>query len=481
MNHKLHRILGHWQPRQFPIAYKLALSFTLFIGTGMTLLGLLIIDKQAALLQQQMVDAGNALIQQMSESAVEPMLANDSVVLSRITGSIVSNDTVSGAALLNDQATIITQSGIPLAADFDVNQPAPFEWRHTEPGADRLPLITFTHPIVFKGLTVGYAVLSFDHSRMLQAKQEAIRTVIFTTLLLIIIGIIVSILLGRRLTRPIYQLIDVSDEISRGNLGIRLTDRRNDELGKLMDSLNTMSEGLLKKQQVEQVFSRFVPKNVATEVMNDLENIELGGRRVEASVVFADIVGFTQLAEDREPQQVSAMLNNYFSPIAEAAHHFNGHVDKYIGDCAMLVFGVPVADEDHRLHAVSCALLIHRIVELLNERIADHPPLQFRIGINSGTMLAGNMGSRERMEYTVVGDAVNLASRLASAAQPLQTIITSELAHHPSIRDHCHIEEQSTIEIRGMTRPVTTYNVESLRDAQQALEDIAQAIIINPN
>src|SRR5512142_121347 len=126
-----------------------------------------------------------------------------------------------------------------------------------------------------------------------------------------------------------------------------------------------------------------------------METVERGGRRVEATVLFADIAGFTSLSENMHPEEVSALLNEYFSCIAQAAHAFHGHVDKYIGDCAMLLFGVPAEDDDHVFHATACAVVIQRAIHTLNQRReADGlVPVHFRIGINNGVMLAGNMGS----------------------------------------------------------------------------------------
>jgi adenylate cyclase len=160
---------------------------------------------------------------------------------------------------------------------------------------------------------------------------------------------------------------------------------------------------------------------------------------------------------------VSNLLNDYFTLIAEAANRLNGHVDKYMGDCAMLVFGVPETEDnrDHCFDAVACAVLIHRVVDALNaqRRRRNLVTLQFRIGVNSGSMLAGNMGSAERMEYTVVGDSVNLASRLSSAAGPGEVIIGEELNAGLEGAGRIVSETQGTIRLRGKKEPVTIYRV----------------------
>jgi adenylate cyclase len=186
---------------------------------------------------------------------------------------------------------------------------------------------------------------------------------------------------------------------------------------------------------------------------------------VEASVLFADIVGFTSMSENMEPQKVSELLNLYFSNIAEAVRFCRGHIDKYMGDCAMIVFGVPEEYEEHPFNAVACSWMIMQMVDVMNrQRIRNgEPAVEFRIGVNSGTMLAGNMGSADRMEYTVVGDAVNLASRLSHAGEPGQVVLTEEMRR----------------KLRGRKEPVSLYTVMEIEDAfrEEIMQEIRKILI----
>jgi adenylate cyclase len=278
---------------------------------------------------------------------------------------------------------------------------------------------------------------------------------------MIVIGVAVSVVLAQRITRPIDDLMHMSREIQQGNYRVRMSERRNDELGVLMQSLNDMSEGLLRKEQVEQVFSRYVSPQVANRVLSDLqkmEHVSLGGRHVNASVIFADIVGFTALSEKLGPQETSNLLNIYFSHIAQAVAFCHGHVDKYMGDCAMIVFGVPEERDDHTVMAISAAWMIQQLVAQLNQQRQREKKVtvEFRIGVNSGMMLAGNMGSAQRMDYTVVGDAVNLASRLSHAGEPGEVILIEEMLAIPALDHHFAFDKHSTIRLRGKEQPVAT-------------------------
>jgi adenylate cyclase len=142
-------------------------------------------------------------------------------------------------------------------------------------------------------------------------------------------------------------------------------------------------------------------------------------------------------------------------------------LDKYMGDCAMLAFGVPEPDDDHAFHAITCALVIQRLIAEENQQRErrGEPTVHFRLALNSGRMLAGNMGSAERMQYTVVGDSVNLASRLCTIGDADQIIITEEMLQRPGIRDRVIARRYESIRLRGIRRPVTTWLVEDLAPA----------------
>jgi len=448
-----------------PIAYRLALAFTLLISSGMLLLGLVIARDQSRLLEQQMADFGHTVARQLAEAAKEPLLANDTLTLEVITSNLVTHERILGAAVYSAEGKPVYHQGlVPAMSPKALTAGGSREWRQLATGGREQKLISFVAPVRFRDLDVGHVLVTFDRSVMGQAKRDTLRVVIGTTFLLIFLGIVASVALGKRLTRPITELMDATRAISAGDYRVRFRERRSDELGQLMSAMDTMAEGLLRKEQVEKAFSRYVSPNVAQEVMNDLERVRLGGRHLEATVLFADIVGFTAMSETMQPEEVSALLNEYFTYIAHAAEAYGGHVDKYIGDCAMLVFGVPVEEPDHVFHAVACGVLIREVAETLNRRRATQgkPLVHFRIGINAGRMLAGNMGSTERMEYTVVGDAVNLASRLASVAGAEQIVISEEV--HAELGDRAVCEPQSAIKLRGKRQPVATYLVEGLAE-----------------
>jgi adenylate cyclase len=172
-----------------------------------------------------------------------------------------------------------------------------------------------------------------------------------------------------------------------------------------------------------------------------------------------------------KPEELVSILNRYFTLITCACEINHGMVDKYMGDGVMLVFGAPEPDTDHAFHAITCALLIQELVAHENAQREEQGrfPVQFRIGINTGSMLAGNMGSRERMEYTVVGDTVNLASRLCGITNGNEIVISREMYMRDDVRERVIAGEYQSIRLRGISQPVSTYRVEQLTASGQEI------------
>ncbi len=480
---KLRQNLTAFLPAYFPIAYKLALVFTLLISCGMGLLGLFIVHNQSNILEQQVSESGNTVLRLMAEFSREPLLANDHLNLEIVVNSLAGEEGILGAALYNENKELVVKKGaVPddLRIAAALGQVVKLEWQGNIIGLGQLDMVSFFKPVFFRDVTAGYVLITFDQRLRMLAHQETVRAVVGATLLLVILGFIASFILGKRLTRPIHQLINAGRAISAGDYHVRLNDQRKDELGSLMQSMNEMTEGLLRKEQVEQTFSRYVSPQVAKAVLSNMNQVKLGGQHVEASVLFADIVGFTRLSEELHPEQVNSLLNEYFSIIAQAAHCYGGHIDKYMGDCAMLVFGVPEHDAAHSFHAAACAITIQKLIKIVNLQRENQnlTQVRFRIGINSGMMLAGNMGAAERMDYTVVGDAVNTASRLASAADAGEILISDEL--NVSLQSQGIVSTRfKKFSLKGKKEAVVTYHVTGVDEKHQAMIDDAISMVVN--
>ena len=461
--------------KQFPIAYKLAIIITMLISSGMILLGLVIVSNQTQLLRAQMSDFGQTVAGQLANSSKELILSDDILSIMVSVKNLGSHKGILGAVVYSETGKKLATLGIIPKPDIidlyslsqnNQQKGYSFEWQTTAPDTEEtLEVISFITPIRFQNLIAGHALVTFSKASLSQSLTETVNAIIAATIFMIILGIFTAYALGQRLSRPIHHLLDASKAIDSGDYSYRITEHRNDEIGSLIDGFNNMANGLLEKSQVENAFSRFVSTNVAKQIMDNLDGIKLGGQHVHATALFADIVGFTSLSEKLPPREVATLLNDYFTYISMACELYKGTIDKYMGDCAMVIFGVPVEDPEHQFNAISCAIMIQRLIGRLNtlREAQGKQAVHFRIGINSGEMLAGNMGSHDRMQYTVVGEAVNLASRLHTAAEQDQIVITDTLVKSAEIQWRIIAHRHKSIELRGIADPVTTYIVTDIK------------------
>jgi len=219
--------------------------------------------------------------------------------------------------------------------------------------------------------------------------------------------------------------------------------------------LNTLYQYRLHEKErahIRKALSGYVSKQVMGEILKKPDQLELGGVQVEASVLFSDIAGFSKISEKITPRELATLLNDYFTKMGNIIMSRDGMINKYIGDAVMAIWNAPLPNPDHARLACQAALEMRRAV-------ADMYPLRMRIGINTGQMVAGNLGHRERMGYTVIGDAVNLASRLEGANKPFGTVILISDSTEALVRDSFLLRRVDRIRVIGKQHPVEIFEV----------------------
>jgi len=223
------------------------------------------------------------------------------------------------------------------------------------------------------------------------------------------------------------------------------------------------------KRQVKRTFSRFVSKDVYEQLVADPASARVGGARRDMSVLFADIRGFTTFTERGEPEEVVAQLNAYFSRMVEVVFAHRGTVDKFVGDMVMALFGAPLADPDHADHAVQAALGMLDALRDQNARWAaeGRPALEIGIGVNSGDMVAGIIGSETVMSYTVIGDAVNLGSRLESLNKEFGTRLIVSDATRARLKGRYDMKPLGAVTVKGKSAPVSIFEVLARQDRRE--------------
>ena len=254
-----------------------------------------------------------------------------------------------------------------------------------------------------------------------------------------------------------------------------------DELEALASGFNTMVDGLKERDKLRTTFGKYMTATVMEHLLAG--KVALGGASIKVTILFTDIRSFTSISEKMDPQQLVGLLNEYFTEMVGIVMQENGVVDKYIGDAIMAIFGAPVPTKEDPVNAVRAAVKMRGALHELNKLLEARgvPRLRTGIGIHTGDVVAGNIGSEKRMEYTVIGDAVNLASRLESNTKDLGVNVlisedTYELTKHV-------IEARAVKEItvKGRKQPVMTYEVLGLKgEPLLDLTDSAKVASVTP-
>ncbi len=274
---------------------------------------------------------------------------------------------------------------------------------------------------------------------------------------------LLSLILARSVSRPVQALAGHTDHVVRGDYTQRIQLHRADEFGRLAAAFNRMTAGLADRDRVRDLLGKVVSPEIAAQLLRS--EAVLGGEEREVTILFTDLRNFTGLSESLAPQEVLALLNRYLDRMSAIIEEHHGVVDKYIGDAIMALFGAPVDDAAAADHALAAALAMDEALRELNAELAaeNQPQLTVGIGINTAPVVAGNMGSRRRLNYTVIGDGVNVAARLqALTKEPAYAarILVSESTLRAA-RNHYGTRALGEAVVRGRAGTVRIFALEA--------------------
>lgn len=215
------------------------------------------------------------------------------------------------------------------------------------------------------------------------------------------------------------------------------------------------------KEKIKSAMGKYISQDVMQNVVKDIDGLKLGGKRANVTVLFADIRGFTSMSEKMSAEEVSLILNEYFAAVEPIITKYNGVINKFIGDAVMAIFGEPVQDKNHAQNAVKCANeMLKKVVELQKKWLEEgKPKIEIGVGINTGDAFVGNIGSETRLEYTVIGDVVNLASRIESYNKIYKTHFLISSTTYEKVRNIADVIKISEVTIRGKSKKLDIYEV----------------------
>lgn len=302
------------------------------------------------------------------------------------------------------------------------------------------------------------------------APYQRTRSLLLVILLVaFIVALILSQIIANTVTKPVSLLAEFTEKVNQGSFGATLALNRRDEIGHLINSFNTMSTGLEERDKVRDLLGKVVSPEIASELLG--KNIELGGEEKYVTVLFSDLRGFTTLSESLPPKALLSLLNRYLSVMSECVEKEGGVIDKYIGDAIMAIYGAPLANENHADAAVRTGVAMRNALAELNSSLEKEgiAPLSIGIGINTGTVVAGNMGSEQRLNYSVIGDAVNLASRLESLTKfySIDLIVSEETKEQSTSFSY---QEIDTVKVKGKSRATRIFIPYEVEAASEQLK-----------
>jgi adenylate cyclase len=309
------------------------------------------------------------------------------------------------------------------------------------------------------GEIVGAVVVEAPAERV-DLKMRPIRiSSFFAMLLSVLIAVPAALLVSARASRPLLELNTAVTRIGKGDFDTPLAVTSGDEFGAVALAVNAMAAGLKDRDRVKSTFAHYVSQQVMDSILKSGAELKLSGDRKRITVLFCDIRGFSTISERMRPEKVVAILNEYFETMVEVIFSNHGTLDKFIGDGMMVIFGAPEDDPNQEERAIKTALQMQRdLVRLTKKWETEGVSIRIGVGINSGPAVVGNIGSTRRMDYTAIGDTVNLASRMESATKELGVgVLICEYTYN-AVRGLFRFQEMGSIRVKGRTEPVLTFS-----------------------
>lgn len=322
------------------------------------------------------------------------------------------------------------------------------------------------------GKSVGLVGVDVKAERLSMVEKRVlnISIIIFSVSFLVIA--LVSWVVSRSIREPLCRLIEGTGAVAQGNLDVRMHMSREDEFGLLGKHFDKMADELKERQTLRDLFGRYLSEDVARSVLAQEQKIDLGGEEVVVTVLFCDLKDYTTISERLSPLQMVSMLNEYLGVMNSIIDQHKGCVIEFLGDGILAVFGAPQAFPDHAEKAVRCALALREGLESLNKQwqadgLAQRwealgvDKIEFRIGLHTGPVVAGNLGSKTRMKYAVIGDTVNVAARLENLNKEFETTIL--ISDDVKSRLPNELANRSTqmglSQVKGRTQPVICHSL----------------------
>jgi class 3 adenylate cyclase len=410
---------------------------------------------------------GVALARNLAGDAKISLIENDQLNLDTLVETAGNEKGVVAARLL-DRAGVVV--GSLDDAERGLQRVALTAGGATVRAERREPRLLLAAAVIYSGVHVGEAQVELDLRRLVEpvVRETQIQ---LTAVAVAVVGLGVAGGIGfvALLVGPIRRLRAGVERLSAGDLEARVPPTSSDEVGELTRAFNEMGESLQQKERIQRAFGRYASDYVLNTLLETPEGTELEGAEREITVLFVDVRGFTRLSEGLKARDVVALLNDVFQRVSDSILKRGGTLDKFIGDSVMAYFGAPIPTDDHAVRAVSAAVDILQGNAVRNRTLSpEQHPVELGIGVHTGVVVVGNIGSDRRTDFTAIGDAVNVAARLEKLARPGEALLTEAVQRR--VRGTHRLRFEGERQLSGRVEPVHVYAVE-LPEGDPAKQD----------
>jgi len=448
------------------IKLKLSVIIALLIIGTIVMMNLIIMPAQEKSISEKAVDVCTVLALSISATAVDTLLTGQNILL---------NDIVRG--LRKQKIDGLEEIAIVFKKKYFVNSikkksrkrvPKKLykrlriiksktvvrnEITYRKVNGEKIEAFEFIKTIVYLKKRIGITRIIYDKNAIRKEVDHIKELTLNTAIIVVLISFIFVYIVAWRMSKPILKIAEAAIEVEKGNLDINLNINSLDEVGILAHEFNSMVKELREKFHM----MKFVSKSTVSMIKDksDSEDLKLGGSHKDLAFLFSDVRGFTAMTEKNKPEAVVAILNEYLDLQSRVIKKYNGDIDKFVGDEIMAVFSGENKEDDCLTAAIAVIKSIHAINS--KKKALGKETLAVGLGIHCGDVIVGNMGSQDRMDFTAIGDAVNLSARLCSAAPPFKILASRKIL--AAAKGKYKTEKLEPIMVKGKEKPIEIYSL----------------------
>jgi len=439
--------LGEGAPPRFPVRWRWTMLVSFAVAVAVLVLALVILDMERDAWLESQQSQAEVLVTRLGDELKLPMLSGSAAEVDVIVRGFLK--TVPAVLAVDvEHVDGKSQQYGDATADVGLLQRAVKSDGIVRLDGERL---WFAKKVDYATTTIGSVAVLYSQDAWESLAGRLLKRMLLAAGLVLVFASMLVYWIAGKMSLPMEMLAAAADRVAGGDYHVRLPVEGNDEVSDATSQFNRMVEELAHKEEMRGVFGKYLNPKLVAEVFEG-GSTQVENKRQDMTVLFADMVGFTSFSESAEPEEIVDVLNKHFEVFHRIIDYFGGHVDKYIGDAVMAVFNHPNEDPDHARHATLAALAMTVACSKLGVLRQSGEPISFRVGLNRGHAIVGNIGAAERLEYTVIGDTVNVASRMGGLGDGGEVVVSNGTFRH--LGEGFVFDSMGEKVVKGVSEPI---------------------------